>query len=293
LSLVDIDMALQVLAQMKELSLMNFPLEDVTDLNCWISTIVTPLLDKFGTRVGEQDSGLVLRNLAIVVEEARLDMKCIRCTDTAVIEIEQLMQSEDGIADATDIINKVFDYGSDILQGDYIQNVIDRMLNNATYNCPHNPSYQHDFPGLVYQSMPVVKTDAPSYGFLFAIIAVIAAVAVSAAVIFFVARLMSRRRHNRWMRTLNQDKVRELDRLEREERALKNDLDQRIKSLFMSREVPCFVRYLIPVVILGNVALFLSGHLSLGGTVNISGNVGEQEFDVVGFYEFSMVNSSK
>ena len=61
----------------------------------------------------------------------------------------------------------------------------------------------------------------------------------------------------------------------------------------MSREVPCFVRYLIPVVILGNVALFLSGHLSLGGTVNISGNVGEQEFDVVGFYEFSMVNSSK
>jgi hypothetical protein len=141
--------------------------------------------------------------------------------------------------------------------------------------------------------MPVVKTDAPSYGFLFAIIAVIAAVAVSAAVIFFVARLMSRRRHNRWMRTLNQDKVRELDRLEREERALENDLDQRIKSLFMSREVPCFVRYLIPVVILGNVALFLSGHLSLGGTVNISGNVGEQEFDVVGFYEFSMVNSSK
>ena len=81
--------------------------------------------------------------------------------------------------------------------------------------------------------------------------------------------------------------------MEREERALENDLDQRIKSLFMSREVPCFVRYLIPVVILGNVALFLSGHLSLGGTVNISGNVGEQEFDVVGFYEFSMVNSSK
>ena len=293
LSLVDIDMALQVLAQMKELSLMNFPLEDVTDLNCWISTIVTPLLDKFGIRVGGQDSGLVLRNLAIAVEEARLDMKCIRCTDSAVIEIEQLMQSEEGIADATDVINKVFDYGSGILQGDYVQNVIDRMLNNAMYNCPHSPSYKHDFPGLVYQSMPVVKTDAPSYGFLFATIAVIAAVAVSAAVIFFVARLLSRRRHNRWMRTLNQDKVRELDRLEREERALEKDLDQRIKSLFMSREVPCFVRYLIPVVILGNVALFLSGHLSLGGTVNISGNVGEQEFDVVGFYEFSMVNSSK
>jgi hypothetical protein len=143
LSLVDIDMALRVLAQIKELSLMNFPLEDVTDLNCWMSTIVTPLLDKFGIRVGGQDSGLVLRNLAIAVEKARLDMKCIRCTDAAVIEIEQLMQSEEGFADATDVINKVFDYGSDILRGDYVQNVIDRMLDNATYNCPHSPSYQH------------------------------------------------------------------------------------------------------------------------------------------------------
>lgn len=290
-SIVDLDMALQVLAQMKELSLMNFLLDDVTDLNCWLSTIVTPVLDKFGIRVGEHDSGLVLGNLAMAVGEARLDMKCIHCTDAVVMEIKQLMQSGEGIADATDTINKILVYGSDILRGDYVQNGIDRMLSNATYNCPHSALYQHDFPGLVFQDMPVVKNDAPSYGFLFAIISVIAVVAVSATVVFFVTRLLSMRRHKLWMSTLNQDQIKELDRLEREERVLEKDLDQRIKSLFTSREIPCFIRYLLPIVILGNVALFLSGHLSLGGTVNISGSVGEQEFEVVGFYEFSMVNS--
>jgi hypothetical protein len=243
---------------------MNFLLDDVTDLNCWLSTIVTPVLDKFGIRVGEQDSGLVLGNLAMAVGEARLDMKCIHCTDAAVMEIEQLMQSGEGIADATDMINKILVYGSDILRGDYVQNGIDRMLSNATYNCPHSALYQHDFPGLVFQDMPVVKNDAPSYGFLFAIISVIAVVAVSATVVFFVTRLLSMRRHKLWMSTLNQDQIKELDRLEREERVLEKDLDQRIKSLFTSREIPCFIRYLLPIVILGNVALFLSGHLSLG-----------------------------
>ena len=85
------------------------------------------------------------------------------------------------------------------------------------------------------------------------------------------------------MRMLNQDQVKELERLEQEDRAIEKDLNQRMESLFMSGEVPWSVRYFISIVILGNCALFLSGHLILGGTVNILGNVGEQEFDVVGF----------
>jgi hypothetical protein len=141
--------------------------------------------------------------------------------------------------------------------------------------------------------MPVADTDSQSYGFLFAAIGVIAVVAVSTTVVSFVARCLTRRRHSRWIRTLKQEQIIELARLEREDKALERDLKHRVKSLFMSRETPLLVRYFIPFIILGNCALFLSGHLSLGGTVNISGNIGEQEFDVIGFYEFSMANSSK
>jgi hypothetical protein len=293
LTLVDLDVALRVLAQMQELSLMKFPLKDATDLNCWITTIVTPVLDEFGIRVGEQDSGLVLRELAILVEEAQVDVKCIRCTDEAILEMERLTRTEEGIVDTTASINKVLEYGSNLLRGDYVQNQIDIILNNATYHCPHSPSFQQNFPGLVHHSMPVADTDSQSYGFLFAAIGVIAVVAVSTTVVSFVARCLTRRRHSRWIRTLKQEQIIELARLEREDKALERDLKHRVKSLFMSRETPLLVRYFIPFIILGNCALFLSGHLSLGGTVNISGNIGEQEFDVIGFYEFSMANSSK
>ena len=291
-SLVDLYMMLWVLAQMQEISMMNFPLEDVMDLNCWLLTIVSPKLDEFGISVGDLDSGLILQNVVFAVEEARVNMKCIRCTNDAISEIANLTRTEEGVADATYVINKVLEYGSDFLMGDYIQNQIDRKLNSVKYSCPHSSEYEEDFKELVYEDMPVVAAnDATSYGFLFATISVIAVVAVSAALIFFSTRFLSMSRHTSWMRTLTQDQIRELSRLEQEERTLEKDLDTRMKSLLMSREVPSFVRYSFPIVILANIALFLSGHLSLGGTVDIRGNVGEQEYNVVGFYEFSVAKS--
>jgi hypothetical protein len=66
-----------------------------------------------------------------------------------------------------------------------------------------------------------------------------------------------------------------------------------MRSLAFSHDcVPQWLRCGIPIIILGNVGLFLSGHLSLGGTVNISGQFAGQYFDVQGFFEFSMVKST-
>merc|ERR1712087_384480 len=66
----------------------------------------------------------------------------------------------------------------------------------------------------------------------------------------------------------------------------------RMTSLVRSKEVPLFLRLFVPIVIIGNIALFLSGHLSLGGTVNISGTFAGQGFNVQGFFEFSMAKST-
>jgi hypothetical protein len=96
LSLVDLNVALRVLALMEEFSLMNFPLRDATDVNCWLSTIAAPVLDRLGIRVGGQDSGLVLRDLVIVMGEAHLDMMCVCCMDPAVAEMESLTMTVGG-----------------------------------------------------------------------------------------------------------------------------------------------------------------------------------------------------
>jgi uncharacterized paraquat-inducible protein A len=48
----------------------------------------------------------------------------------------------------------------------------------------------------------------------------------------------------------------------------------------------------MPVIILGNIGFFLSGHLSLGATVNIEARLAEQAFTVRNFFEFSMLRST-
>ena len=62
-----------------------------------------------------------------------------------------------GVADATNLVNRAFDYGLEIFRGNYVQNAIHRMLNKAAYNCPHSPLYQRDFPGLVYQNVLIFQ----------------------------------------------------------------------------------------------------------------------------------------
>ena len=283
--LKDVRVLLEILAQMQKQPFLNFPLEDVTNLNCWMATIVTPEVDAYGVRVGDLDTGLVLRQLAVTASEVRLDMNCIYCSSQMVQEMEQTMQSQAGIEDATDVGNRIFNYATDLIGGDYIQQSIDKMLNKAAYNCPHSLSYQQNFNGIEYEEMQPVETSGPdSNGFLIAVLCVVLIVAFCAIAVFFITRRLTKKRHHRWLSTLNQSQLLELRKMQNDEKEMFRDLDDRMRSLVKSKEVPLFMRLTIPFVILGNVSLFLSGHLSLGATVNISGNFGEEVFNVEGFF---------
>jgi hypothetical protein len=48
----------------------------------------------------------------------------------------------------------------------------------------------------------------------------------------------------------------------------------------------------MPLVILGNIGFFLSGHLSLGASISIFGSIAGQSFEEDGFFEFSMGKST-
>ncbi|KAL7530846.1 hypothetical protein ACHAXR_010146, partial [Thalassiosira sp. AJA248-18] len=292
LSLRSVDMMLELLAQIEEQPFLNFPLQDVLNLQCWLATVVTPVLDSFGIRAGEPDSGVVLRNLVLAVAEARLGIECINCSSPLIVEMASKLGSQEAVEDTTAVANMIFEYISNLLGGDFVQSGLDKMLNEAAMKCPHSPTYNQNFPGLKYDELIAPQESEDSYGFLIAIIAVIAICAVSVAVIFVVTRWVSRRRHNRWVKSLNRTQLMELERMQKDEREREKDMNSRMSSLVRSKEVPLFLRLSIPIVILGNIALFLSGHLSLGGTVNISGSFAGQNFDVDGFFEFSMAKST-
>ncbi|KAL7552892.1 hypothetical protein ACHAWF_016142 [Thalassiosira exigua] len=291
LSLQDIGLMLEVLAQIQEPVFLDFPLQDMNNLHCWMNTIAAPILSKYGIREGEADTGLVLRKIAMAVVEARFSMSCISCSSPMMLELEQAMKSQEGVEDTTETINRVLNYAASLLGGKYVQTEIDRMVKEAGQRCPHSPTYQNT--ALEYEDLePVQANEGDSQEFLIAILAVILGAAIFSTIVWSLTGCISRRRHARWVSTLTRPQKVDLARMQKEEKKIEQDLDKRLRSLVMSKEVPCLVRLFIPIIILGNIGLFLSGHLSLGGTVNISGSFAGQGFNVEGFFEFSMAKST-
>lgn len=158
--------------------------------------------------------------------------------------------------------------------------------------CKSSPQYNQNFAGIVYEDLTPPAKDEQAIDFLIAIIVVVLCVIVISLLIMLTARFITRRRHHRWLSELNHAQLQILAEDEQYETKRQNDLNNRMRSLMFSAEVPLIFKVGIPITILGNIALFLSGHLSLGGTVNISGSFAGQEFNIEGFFEFSMVKST-
>lgn len=273
---ISLFLSAEILLQIEELSFLNFPLGDVLNIDCWLSTVVTPVLNKYGLRDSESETGIVLRNLAMAVAEARLDIDCILCTSPLLLELADYFSSPQGVEDTTTVANDIFAYISRLLGGDFIQNRLDKVLAEAQMKCPHSPPYEQNFAGLQFQAMETVEQPESLYGFLVAIAVVVGMLLVVISVLVLVTRFVSRRRHNRWCKTLSRTQLKELAKIERDEAAKAKDLNTRVTSLVRSKEVPLIARLMMPLVILANIGLFLSGHLSLGGTVNISGSFAGQ-----------------
>jgi len=291
LNLMSIEAMLEILVEFSESPFLTFPLRDIMNLNCWLSTIVTPILDKYGDRAGEPDTGMAVKSLAMAVAEASLDIDCIECSSPLIVEMASIIGSKEAIEDTTDAANMIFNYISNLLGGDFTRSKLDRMLADADRKCPHSPSYDSNYSGVKYAEMEAPKQEESAYGFLIAIVLVIIISALVVTLIYVVTRNVAKRRHGRWMETLNIVQKLELAKMQRKEKERETDVNAKMSSLVRSKEVPLFFQVFVPVMILGNVALFVSGHLSIAGTVNISGSFAGEPFNVDGFYEFSLVKS--
>ena len=219
---------------MEEPSFLFFPLEDIKNFNCWLSSIMTPALDAYGIRIGENDSGVVLRKLAIEVARANLDMKCIYCSSPMIQSMEHMFQTQAGIEETTATVNRLFDYGTTLLGGEYMQTTVDRMLNEAGYQCPHSPMYEQQFAGLKYEELPPIEAnEESSIEFLIAILVVVATIAMISASMFVITTFVKRRRHRCWMETLNDSQVEDLKRLEQDDKKRQRTLSRRNSSLLV------------------------------------------------------------
>jgi hypothetical protein len=97
------------------------------------------------------------------------------------------------------------------------------------------------------------ETDEGAIGFLIAIIVVVLCVIVVSFLVATIARIITRRRHNRWLEQLNDSQILILAKEEQYEAERQKDLNRRMKSLISSPEVPLYFKIGIPITIFGNI----------------------------------------
>jgi hypothetical protein len=276
-------------------NLFSFPVEDIFELDCWLSTIPAPTLDMYGIRAEETESTLALRELAIAIDAMNFTFGCIDCSSPKLNEIPELLASPTGREDATESANNVLDYFLSLIEGDdsFGQTQTDRYLVEAPKRCRHRPEYDANTPeSTQYKAFETESTSEDSITFLVAMIAAAGLVIAVSVAIVVVVRWIVSRRHRKWLVSLPDEQVLVIYKEQQQEDATEEEKNGLTQAMYRSPELPALVRYLVPVILVGNIGLFLSGHLSLGGSVRIYLQLAGEELVVDDFYSFSIAQSA-
>ena len=241
-----------------------------------------------------QFPSLDIKTFAATVAKMGLKIDCVSCSGPKIIELSTLLTDQaegEPSADLTDVMNGAFDLLNELVSGTFLQVLGDRALNDARKQCPHSPDYDPNFEGLDYAPFEV-EAEEESVSFFIALIIIIVVMLVAALTVVLTTKLVVRRRHRKWIASMPGSQVRALYKQQHEEDAKQAEINELTTSMFRSGIVPLWVRLFMPVVILGNIGLFISGHVSLGASVTIMVSIGGQPFRTDDFYEFQMASGT-
>ena len=288
LNLTHASAELTVLLKIASELLIIFPIRDILNINCWLSTIPAPALDVHGLRIDNLSISAAIQHVEFNLEKIALDIHCLKCSSPLLQNISDLLT--DTADDATNSAHNVLDYVKTLLEGEFLQTQVDRLINEAPMKCPHSPEFVDAPISLKFQPLNN-DIDSDSLSFLLTLVGTTLGIVLLLVVINYILKTIVRRRNVLWLRSLPSQKIiriycHQIHRKERE-----NLLDEITSSMFSNSEIPILIRWLMPLIILGNAAFFLSGHLSVGGTVIVKVNFAGQELTIADFFEFSIAQS--
>eukprot|EP00934_Nitzschia_sp_Nitz4_P004433 Nitzschia sp. Nitz4//scaffold14_size191712//8120//21306//NITZ4_001700-RA/size191712-processed-gene-0.39-mRNA-1//-1//CDS//3329536858//4423//frame0 len=272
-------------------SLVSFPLRDIMDINCWLATIPAPQLDSRGVRIGSESPTATLTEVIASFSSINLNVTCLECSSPRMDEFVAMLSSRDAQTEANEVARNIVEYAVGLLDGNFLQYKIDRALNEAAMKCPHSPSYIADASSADYASF-IADTDDDSITFLMLLGGTAIGLCLLVALVMSTIRCYVRHRHRQWVKKLTPEQVQLLEFRQEEEQKKENELNMATSSMFQSPTIPQIVRWTMPLVIIGNIGFFLSGHLSLGATVNIELSFAGEDIVVEKFFEFSMARST-
>ena len=280
------------LIKMTEKIFLKFPMRDIFNIHCWLATIPAPPLDNQGVRLPNSDLNAAIQNLAVAMSKIRLHINCTDCSSPGMHTFASHLSTTDAVNSVTDVANDLFGYFTSLMSGKFLQIQIDRFLNEAPAKCPHNPKYDASASAAVYEPFSPPKKTSDPLGFLFAILGVCLSLLCIVALLIISVRRIRQRRHKLWIATLSKEEILQLIRQQKLEKNREDRLNSTTTRMVSSPVIPTLVRYMMPIVILGNVGLFLSGHINLGASVNIMANIAGDTININNFFEFSMAKST-
>ncbi len=291
LEMSDVSVIVSTLTKIAEARLFSFPLRDVFDLNCWLATIPAPTLNAKGVRNEDFETTAALSDLEAHIKQLIVKADCTNCTSPRMKELTDLLSSPEARGETTDVANDLLGYVTQLMGGNFLQVQIDRMLNEAARKCPHSPTYDPTADPISYEEFEA-PTTTYSMGYLI-LLTVLALTSITIVlIIVFTVKCIVRRRHRKWLMKLPPHQMKNLSNYQESKQRFEDTLNTTTRSMFRSQDVPCIIRFAIPVVILCNILFFLSGHLSLGAAVNIEAEVAGENFAIERFFEFSMARST-
>jgi hypothetical protein len=155
-----------VMAKVDAEALFSFPLRDIVNPDCWLATLLTPLVDENGVLVDGSDTGLSLESILLSIPSVHFNMYCTNCTSQALSGLPELFKilEAGGVLDVLE--GRLVDLGLDLLRSDFVQAYVTRLLVDGPLRCPHSPSFVDasassdspvpGFPSLSYESLESV-----------------------------------------------------------------------------------------------------------------------------------------
>lgn len=263
----------------------------VADVNCWLALLPPPELDSKGIRRPDAESTISVLKLGIAVASLALEVSCIECNGPKMMDLTALLSEESAIEDSTKIANRLLRYATDLVEGDYFQDSLDRLVVDSRRKCPYSPEYDKGMERPVYVPLQS-PSRVDSMEHLLTLVVIVASLVACLLIVWLTVKVIVTRRHAKWISSLQPDTLATLTAVEMQKATRLREIDDVSQSLFLSKEIPYIVRYGMPLIILGNIAFFLSGHLSLGGSVTIVLNLAGESFVSDDFFEFSMAASA-
>eukprot|EP00804_Cyclotella_cryptica_P009083 CCRYP_003169-RB/>CCRYP_003169-RB protein AED:0.03 eAED:0.03 QI:377/1/1/1/0.83/0.85/7/2910/1202 len=142
-SFSSIQLFLDIFAMVEESSFITMPLKDTLNIECWTSMIASSQISSSDVASSSQSSrGLYIQHFDALIEGFKARTSCRSCSNRALEDFDEILQ----FLDENDFLYNVRLRGisilSELVEGKWMQGVIDSWIQAASYRCPSHPSFR-------------------------------------------------------------------------------------------------------------------------------------------------------